>query len=204
VHGILVLDKSPGMTSATAVEHVRKTLGVARAGHGGTLDPIATGVLPICLGAGTKLARFLLADDKAYVADGVLGIETDTLDRTGRVVTERSAAVSRDALCAALAAHLGEQDQIPPMYSAIQAGRCAALRSRARRRGGRGARRAGSGSIGSSSLRSSPPGSGSRSRAARARTSAAWSPISAVQSRPAPTSPSCAAPAAAGSRSTRR
>jgi len=122
VHGILVLDKPAGMTSATAVDHVRRALGVSRAGHGGTLDPIATGVLPICLGAGTKLAQFLLAEDKAYLAEGVLGIETDTLDRTGRVVAERAVAVSRTALAEALAAHVGEQTQVPPMYSAIKQG----------------------------------------------------------------------------------
>jgi tRNA pseudouridine55 synthase len=122
LHGILVLDKPAGMTSATAVDHVRRALGISRAGHGGTLDPIATGVLPICLGAGTKLAQFLLAEDKAYLAEGVLGIETDTLDRTGRVVAERAVAVSRAALAAALAAHLGEQPQVPPMYSAIKQG----------------------------------------------------------------------------------
>jgi tRNA pseudouridine55 synthase len=122
IHGILVLDKPAGMTSATAVDHVRHALGISRAGHGGTLDPIATGVLPICLGAGTKLAQFLLAEDKAYLAEGVLGIETDTLDRTGRVVAERPVTVSREALAEALAARVGEQTQIPPMYSAIKQG----------------------------------------------------------------------------------
>lgn len=122
MHGILVLDKPAGMSSAAAVERVRRALGVSRAGHGGTLDPIATGVLPICLGSGTKLAQFLLAEDKAYLAEGVLGVETDTLDRTGRVVAERTVAVTRDALAAALAAHLGERTQIPPMYSAIKQG----------------------------------------------------------------------------------
>ena len=123
MHGVLVIDKPAGMTSAATVDRVRRALGVARAGHGGTLDPIATGVLPICVGAGTKLAQFLLADDKAYIAEGVLGVETDTLDRTGRVVAERpGGAVTRDALAAALAAHLGEQTQIPPMYSAIKQG----------------------------------------------------------------------------------
>ena len=122
MHGIVVIDKPTGMSSAHAVEHVRRALGVARAGHGGTLDPLATGVLAICVGAATKLARFLLADDKAYIADGVLGVETDTLDRTGRVVAERAIEVSRDALAAALAARLGAQTQIPPMYSAIKQG----------------------------------------------------------------------------------
>jgi tRNA pseudouridine(55) synthase len=122
IHGILVLDKPSGMSSASAVDRVRRTLGISRAGHGGTLDPIATGVLPICLGAGTKLAQFLLADDKAYLAEGVLGVETDTLDRTGRVVAERAVAVTHEALAAALAARVGEQTQIPPMYSAIKQG----------------------------------------------------------------------------------
>lgn len=122
MHGILVIDKPAGTTSAMAVERVRRVLGIDRAGHGGTLDPIATGVLPICVGAGTKLAQFLLADDKAYEAEAVLGIETDTLDRTGRVVGQRTASVTRDALLAVLATYLGEQDQIPPMYSAIKLG----------------------------------------------------------------------------------
>jgi len=121
--GVLVIDKPAGVSSAMAVERVRRDLRIDRAGHGGTLDPIATGVLPICLGAGTKLAQFLLAEDKAYLAEGVLGVETDTLDRTGRVVAERPGiAVTRDALAAALAAHLGDQTQIPPMYSAIKQG----------------------------------------------------------------------------------
>jgi len=110
------------MSSATAVEHVRRGLGIERAGHGGTLDPIATGVLAICVGAGTKLAQFLLADNKAYEAEGVLGVQTDTLDRTGRVVDERSVDVTREALLAAVASHRGEQTQIPPMYSAIKQG----------------------------------------------------------------------------------
>lgn len=122
MHGVLVIDKPAGLTSAGAVEKVRRALRIDRAGHGGTLDPIATGVLPVCVGAGTKLAQFLLADDKAYEAEAVLGVETDTLDRTGRVVAERAVDVTRDALLAVLAAHRGEQAQTPPMYSAIKQG----------------------------------------------------------------------------------
>jgi len=122
VHGVLVIDKPAGVSSAMAVERVRRDLRIDRAGHGGTLDPLATGVLPICVGAGTKLAQFLLADDKAYEAEGLLGVETDTLDRTGRVISERAVHVTRDALLAVLAAHLGEQAQVPPMYSAIKQG----------------------------------------------------------------------------------
>jgi tRNA pseudouridine55 synthase len=122
-HGVLVVDKPAGLSSAAVVEHVKRTLGVARAGHGGTLDPLATGVLPICLGAATKLAGYLLADDKAYEATGVLGVETDTLDRTGEIIATRDpGGVDRAALERALAARLGPQDQVPPMFSAIKQG----------------------------------------------------------------------------------
>jgi tRNA pseudouridine55 synthase len=121
--GVLVLDKPSGRTSAAAVELVKQRLGVTRAGHGGTLDPIATGVLPICLGEATKLAAYLLADDKAYEAQVVLGVETDTLDRTGAVVaTQDASGITRDMFIRALAARLGEQDQVPPMYSAVKQG----------------------------------------------------------------------------------
>jgi tRNA pseudouridine55 synthase len=123
VNGVLVLDKPPGMSSAAAVDHVKKRLGVKRAGHGGTLDPIATGVLPICLDEATKLASYLLADDKAYEAEALLGIETDTLDRTGTVVATRPCdGITRDQIETVLAALRGEQEQMPPMYSAIKQG----------------------------------------------------------------------------------
>ena len=122
MHGVIIVDKPAGVSSAQAVERVRRTLRIQRAGHGGTLDPIATGVLPICVGAGTKLAQFLLADDKAYLATGVLGVETDTLDRAGTIVATREVAVTRDAMLAAIAARTGPQEQVPPMYSAIKQG----------------------------------------------------------------------------------
>jgi len=121
VNGVLVLDKPPGMSSAAAVDHVKRALRAKRAGHGGTLDPIATGVLAICLGEGTKVAQYLLADDKAYRAELVLGRITDTLDRTGIVIEERDASgVTREQIEAALAGRRGEQDQVPPMFSAIK------------------------------------------------------------------------------------
>src|SRR5690349_22921879 len=104
MNGVLVLDKPRAMSSAAAVEHVKRRLGAKRAGHGGTLDPLATGVLPICIDEATKLAAYLLADDKAYEAELVLGVETDTYDRTGVVVAERPVEVTRDAIVAALAA----------------------------------------------------------------------------------------------------
>ena len=120
MHGVLVVDKPAGLSSAATVHDVKRMLRVERAGHGGTLDPLATGVLPVCLNAATKLAQFLLADDKVYEATGVFGIETDTLDRTGRVTAERPVEVTEAALRAALARRTGEQDQIPPMFSAIK------------------------------------------------------------------------------------
>lgn len=135
IHGVLVLDKPTGMSSAAAVEHVKRALGAKRAGHGGTLDPIATGVLAVCLGSATKIAQYLLADDKAYEATGVLGAETDTLDRDGKIVRERPVAVTEEALRAAIAGRRGEQDQIPPLYSAIKQG---GLRNYQRARAGDG------------------------------------------------------------------
>ena len=109
------------MSSAAAVDHVKKRIGAKRAGHGGTLDPIATGVLPICLDEATKLASYMLADDKEYEADLLLGVETDTLDRTGIITAERPFEhVTREAVVAALAARMGEQDQLPPIFSAIK------------------------------------------------------------------------------------
>lgn len=122
MHGVLVLDKPPGMSSAAAVDHVKRALGATRAGHGGTLDPIATGVLPVCLDAATKLAPYLLADDKAYEAEGWLGVETDTLDRSGAVVRESPVHVTEAAMRAAIAKRTGEQQQVPPMFSAIKQG----------------------------------------------------------------------------------
>lgn len=120
MHGVLVIDKPAGRSSAGTVEHVKRALGCDRAGHGGTLDPLATGVLAVCVNAGTKLAQYLLADDKEYEATGVLGVETDTLDRTGKVTRERAVEVDEARLRAALASRVGEHEQVPPMYSAIK------------------------------------------------------------------------------------
>jgi tRNA pseudouridine55 synthase len=120
VHGVLIVDKPAGVSSALAVDRVKHSLGVRRVGHGGTLDPLATGVLAVCLGGATKIAQYLLADDKEYVADGLLGVETDTLDRTGTITAQREVTVTREAMLAAIAAHTGELEQIPPMFSAIK------------------------------------------------------------------------------------
>jgi tRNA pseudouridine55 synthase len=119
--GWLVIDKPLGITSNRVVEVVRRRTG-GKVGHAGTLDPLATGVLPICVGEATKLAGYMLAEDKEYIADAVLGVETDTLDRSGTVIARADVHVTRDAVIAALAARTGEHDQIPPMFSAIKQG----------------------------------------------------------------------------------
>jgi tRNA pseudouridine55 synthase len=121
LHGVVVVDKAAEITSAGAVELVRRRLGVRRAGHAGTLDPIATGVLAVCVGEATKLVAFLQTDDKAYEVDAIFGVETDTLDRAGQVTrTTDPGHITREAVVTALASRIGEQDQVPPMYSAVK------------------------------------------------------------------------------------
>src|SRR5690349_10543774 len=126
LHGVVVVDKPVGLSSAQVVAEVRRLARVKRAGHTGTLDPLATGVLPVCVGVATRIAGWLLADDKAYEAELELGVTTDTLDATGEVVSrdaERAAEVTAEAFEQALAALRGPSLQVPPMYSAIRQGR---------------------------------------------------------------------------------
>jgi tRNA pseudouridine55 synthase len=123
--GVLVIDKPPGPTSAGVVARVRRALSIRKAGHTGTLDPMATGVLPVCVGKGTRIARYLVADDKAYLGELVLGVETDTLDAAGEITggdPSRAAAVTEAELRASLEARRGEWEQRPPMYSAVRQG----------------------------------------------------------------------------------
>lgn len=122
-HGIIVVDKPSGITSAKALDKVKKTLGVKKAGHTGTLDPFATGVLVCCLGAATRLARFFLHGDKTYEAVMHLGIETDTQDLTGEVTSRmeaEAAQVTPEQIREAAARFQGEIDQFPPVYSALK------------------------------------------------------------------------------------
>ncbi len=121
--GVLIAEKGPGVTSFHVVAHLRRVLRVAKVGHGGTLDPMATGVLPILLGEATKLTPYLLAEDKEYVATVRLGVTTDTLDATGRVTGERPVpALDAAAVDALLRRFEGEIEQVPPMFSALHAG----------------------------------------------------------------------------------
>jgi tRNA pseudouridine55 synthase len=119
VHGVLVVDKPSGPTSHDVVEHVRRALKVARAGHTGTLDPFATGVLPVCVGKATRLARFLAESDKSYQATVRLGFATTTDDLTGEPLGPRhEGPVDEPALRRACAALTGVLRQVPPAYSA--------------------------------------------------------------------------------------
>lgn len=123
LHGVLILDKPANVTSAQVVDSVRRRAKVRKAGHTGTLDPLATGVLPIVLGHATKLAGYLLAEDKAYDAELELGVSTDTFDRTGTITARHEAAaeaLSDAALAQALAELRGATEQLPPMFSAIK------------------------------------------------------------------------------------
>ena len=119
VHGVVVVDKPAGPTSHDVVDELRRALKERRVGHTGTLDPFATGVLALCVGRATRLARFLTAGTKVYEASVRLGFETDTDDLTGDPVGETSPVlVERARLEEALASMLGEQEQVAPIYSA--------------------------------------------------------------------------------------
>lgn len=124
VHGVLLVDKPEGPTSHEVCRRVQRALGAQKAGHTGTLDPMATGLLEICLGHATRLVPYLMAEHKTYRATLRLGAATDTLDREGAITAqddpERVAAVGLPELEAASAAFLGTIEQRPPMYSALK------------------------------------------------------------------------------------
>lgn len=121
--GILLVDKPEGPTSADVVRAVKRRLRPAAIGHLGTLDPMATGLLPLCIDEGTKIAQFLAAERKAYTGRIRLGVATDTLDRTGRAVATAAVPSRDDARLAALAQGMrGTSAQRPPMYSAVKVG----------------------------------------------------------------------------------
>lgn len=119
--GILLVDKPPGITSFGAVDRLKKRFRLPWIGHGGSLDPLATGLLVMLLGKATARAGLLLAGDKEYLAAARLGIATDTQDATGRVLSERDpSSVTRGALQTALDSFRGEIEQVPPMFSALK------------------------------------------------------------------------------------
>lgn len=121
VNGIVLLDKPLGLSSNAALMQVRQLFAAEKAGHTGSLDPLATGLLPICLGQATKLCGRLLDADKRYLATVHVGAQTRTGDREGEVLARSDpSGVTEAALRATLVRFLGEQSQVPPMYSALK------------------------------------------------------------------------------------
>jgi tRNA pseudouridine55 synthase len=121
VTGVLLVDKPEGMSSAGAIRALKGRLGGAKVGHLGTLDPFASGLLPLCIGEATKIARYLLVEQKAYTGTIRLGSETDTLDRTGAVTaTAAVPALTAERVREVAARFTGPQRQVPPMFSALK------------------------------------------------------------------------------------
>jgi tRNA pseudouridine55 synthase len=120
VSGVLVLDKPHGFTSNAALQKIRWLLNAEKGGHTGSLDPLATGVLPLCFGEATKFSQYLLDADKAYETVMQLGVITTTADAEGEVLERRPVAVTADSLEAALDSFRGDICQVPPMYSALK------------------------------------------------------------------------------------
>lgn len=120
MNGIILIDKPTGKTSHDMVYFVRRLTGIRKVGHTGTLDPDATGVLPVCIGKATKVCDMLTVSDKEYIAEIAFGKTTDTQDASGRILSERPVEADEGEIRAAITDYTGEIDQIPPMFSAIK------------------------------------------------------------------------------------
>jgi tRNA pseudouridine55 synthase len=121
VHGVLLLDKPKGLSSNDALQKAKWLLRAEKAGHTGTLDPLATGVLPLCFGAATKFSQIHLEADKTYEAIAVLGVKTSTGDAEGEVISERPVpAITPERLAQVRGQFTGAQRQVPPMHSALK------------------------------------------------------------------------------------
>jgi tRNA pseudouridine55 synthase len=120
VDGVLLLDKASGMTSNFALQSARRLFSAAKAGHTGTLDPLATGLLPLCFGEATKFSTDLLNADKVYEAEIVFGVTTSTGDSEGEILQRRAVAFDEAELNAALQRFRGRIQQVPPMHSALK------------------------------------------------------------------------------------
>ncbi len=120
VNGVLLLDKPYDMSSNHALQKVKRIYFAQKAGHTGALDPLATGMLPVCLGEGTKFSQFLLDTDKTYIVTAKLGIRTTTSDADGEIVSEKPVNVSEEQLMSAVDTFRGDSKQVPSMYSALK------------------------------------------------------------------------------------
>ena len=121
-NGVIIINKEEGLTSQTVVNRVKRLLSLDKAGHTGTLDPMATGVLPVLVNRGVKASEFMLTADKHYGATLLLGITTDTEDVTGNVLTRSENIPSEEQVLEAIRGFVGEYLQTPPMYSALKVG----------------------------------------------------------------------------------
>ena len=120
--GLVIINKEEGITSQGVVNRVKRIFGAAKAGHTGTLDPMATGVLPVLIGRGVKASEFMLTSEKHYGATLLLGITTDTEDVTGQVLTECEVNLTEEEVLGTISRFVGEIMQTPPMYSALKVG----------------------------------------------------------------------------------
>ena len=122
LNGILLLDKPLMLSSNHAIQKIKKQFNVRKVGHTGTLDPLATGLLPVCMGQATRISRFLINSDKTYRALIMLGTRTSTGDKEGEIIETCSSDVSTNTayIDKVLKSFIGEQKQIPPMYSALK------------------------------------------------------------------------------------
>ena len=121
-NGVIIINKEIGPTSQGVVNRVKRIFGVGKAGHTGTLDPMATGVLPVLIERGVKASEFMLSSDKHYIATLLLGLTTDTEDVTGETLTECDNIPSEEEVLSAALSFVGEYLQTPPMYSALKVG----------------------------------------------------------------------------------
>ena len=120
MNGIFNVDKPIGPSSFQVIARLRRITGEQKMGHVGTLDPLASGVLPICVGKAVRLSEYLQTDHKVYEAEITLGIRTNTDDGEGEIISQREVALSRDEVAQALAGFVGEQEQVPPQFAAIK------------------------------------------------------------------------------------
>lgn len=120
VDGILLYNKETGPTSNAALQQVRRLYNASKAGHTGSLDPLATGLLPICFGEATKLSQYLTDSDKRYNAEITLGVSTDSGDAEGKVLQKQSVDLTEQQILVALESFSGQIEQVPPMYSALK------------------------------------------------------------------------------------
>ena len=120
MNGILLIDKPKGITSRDVVNNVIKKLSTKKVGHTGTLDPLATGVLIVCVGKATKLVKYLTSKEKEYIATVELGTKTDTLDNTGNILEEKVSIIDKDKIIKVLDSFKGKYEQEVPIYSAVK------------------------------------------------------------------------------------